>query len=108
MIGANDLFIAAQARTLGLRPVTNKTAEFGRVKGLALENWTLPVRRLAFEGRGIARGRPTGHSHAAEADHADHFELAAPVALHDESLGPRPTAAVTAGGFVCELPPSRG
>jgi hypothetical protein len=25
--------------------VTNNTAEFGRVKGLTLENWTLPVRR---------------------------------------------------------------
>jgi tRNA(fMet)-specific endonuclease VapC len=45
MIGANDLFIAAHARTLGLRLVTNNTAEFGRVKGLTLENWTLPVRR---------------------------------------------------------------
>jgi tRNA(fMet)-specific endonuclease VapC len=45
LIGANDLFIAAHARTLGLRLVTNNIAEFGRVKGLALENWTLPVRR---------------------------------------------------------------
>ena len=45
MIGANDLFIAAHARTLGLRLVTKKTAEFGRVKDLTLENWTLPVRR---------------------------------------------------------------
>jgi tRNA(fMet)-specific endonuclease VapC len=45
MIGANDLFIAAHARRLGLRLVTNNTAEFGRVKGLALENWTLAVRR---------------------------------------------------------------
>ncbi len=45
MIGANDLFIAAHARTLGLRLVTNNTAEFGRVKGLTLENWTLAVRR---------------------------------------------------------------
>jgi tRNA(fMet)-specific endonuclease VapC len=44
MIGANDLFIAAHARSLGLRLVTNNTAEFGRVKGLTLENWTLPVR----------------------------------------------------------------
>jgi tRNA(fMet)-specific endonuclease VapC len=44
MIGANDLFIAAHARTLGLRLVTNNTAEFGRVRGLTLENWTLPVR----------------------------------------------------------------
>ena len=45
MIGANDLLIAAHARSLGVRLVTNNTAEFGRVKGLTLENWTLPVRR---------------------------------------------------------------
>lgn len=41
MIGANDLFIAAHARSLGLILVTNNTREFGRVEGLALENWTL-------------------------------------------------------------------
>ena len=46
MIGANDLFIAAHARSLGLRLVTNNTAEFGRVKGLTLENWTLRGRRF--------------------------------------------------------------
>ena len=46
MIGANDLFIAAHARSLGLRLVTNNIAEFNRVKGLTLENWTTrPVRR---------------------------------------------------------------
>ena len=45
MIGANDLFIAAHARALGIRLVTNNTAEFERVRGLALENWTLPRRR---------------------------------------------------------------
>ena len=28
-----------------LKLVTNNTAEFGRVKGLAIENWTLPGRR---------------------------------------------------------------
>ena len=50
MIGANDLFIAAHARTLGLRLVTNNTAKFGRVKGLTLENWTLPVRRTRPRG----------------------------------------------------------
>ncbi len=44
MIGANDLFIAAHARSLGLRLVTNNTGEFKRVKGLALENWTLSIR----------------------------------------------------------------
>lgn len=45
MIGANDLFIAAHARSLDLRLVTNNTGEFERVKGLALENWTQPARR---------------------------------------------------------------
>jgi len=45
MIGANDLFIAAHARSLGLRLVTNNTDQFGRVKELTLENWTLPARR---------------------------------------------------------------
>jgi tRNA(fMet)-specific endonuclease VapC len=44
-IGANDLFIAAHARALGLTLVTNNTAEFARVKGLTLENWTLASRR---------------------------------------------------------------
>jgi tRNA(fMet)-specific endonuclease VapC len=41
MIGANDLFIAAHARSLGLTLVTNNTREFGRVSKLAIENWTL-------------------------------------------------------------------
>ncbi len=45
MIGANDLFIAAHARSLALTLVTNNTAEFERVRGLTLENWTLPYRR---------------------------------------------------------------
>ena len=45
MIGAYDLFIAAHARALGLTLVTNNTAEFERVKSLALDNWTRPVRR---------------------------------------------------------------
>jgi tRNA(fMet)-specific endonuclease VapC len=40
MIGANDLFIAAHARSLGLTLVTNNTAEFRRVRHLAVENWT--------------------------------------------------------------------
>jgi tRNA(fMet)-specific endonuclease VapC len=31
MIGANDLFVAAHARSLGLTLVTNNTREFGRV-----------------------------------------------------------------------------
>lgn len=45
MIGANDLFIAAHARAMGLTLVTNNTAEFERVPGLAVENWTRPRRR---------------------------------------------------------------
>jgi tRNA(fMet)-specific endonuclease VapC len=39
MIGANDLFIAAHARCLGLTLVTNNTREFARVPGLKIENW---------------------------------------------------------------------
>jgi tRNA(fMet)-specific endonuclease VapC len=39
MIGANDLFIAAHARSLGLVLVTNNTSEFSRVQGLQIENW---------------------------------------------------------------------
>jgi tRNA(fMet)-specific endonuclease VapC len=42
MIGANDLFIAAHARSLGMTLVTNNKREFGRVTGLKLENWTKP------------------------------------------------------------------
>ncbi|MGB8987595.1 MAG: type II toxin-antitoxin system VapC family toxin [Candidatus Sulfotelmatobacter sp.] len=40
MIGANDLFIAAHARSLGLTLVTNNTREFKRVRGLSIDNWT--------------------------------------------------------------------
>jgi len=43
-IGANDLFIAAHARALGLTLVTNNTAEFERVSKLKLDNWTRPSR----------------------------------------------------------------
>ena len=39
-IGANDLFIAAHARCLGLTLVTNNVREFSRVRSLAVENWT--------------------------------------------------------------------
>lgn len=39
MIGANDLFIAAHARSLGLTLVTNNTSEFSRVEALDIENW---------------------------------------------------------------------
>jgi tRNA(fMet)-specific endonuclease VapC len=40
VIGANDLFIAAHARCLGLTLVTNNTREFERVQSLHIENWT--------------------------------------------------------------------
>ena len=41
MIGANDLFIAAHARSLGLTLVTHNTQEFRRVNRLTVEDWTL-------------------------------------------------------------------
>ncbi|MGA9511352.1 MAG: type II toxin-antitoxin system VapC family toxin [Candidatus Sulfotelmatobacter sp.] len=41
MIGANDLFIAAHARSLGLTLVTHNTQEFRRVHRLTIEDWTL-------------------------------------------------------------------
>ncbi len=41
MIGANDLWIAAHARAMGLILVTNNTSEFSRVRDLRLENWAL-------------------------------------------------------------------
>jgi tRNA(fMet)-specific endonuclease VapC len=42
MIGANDLFIAAHARSLGLTLVTNNTREFARVPKLKIDNWARP------------------------------------------------------------------
>ena len=39
VIGANDLLIAAHARSLNLILVTNNTREFERVEGLRVENW---------------------------------------------------------------------
>lgn len=39
MIGNNDLWIAAHARSNGWILVSNNTKEFERVDGLALENW---------------------------------------------------------------------
>jgi tRNA(fMet)-specific endonuclease VapC len=39
MIGANDLLIAAHARSLDLTLVTNNEREFRRVHGLKIENW---------------------------------------------------------------------
>jgi len=42
MIGANDLLIAAHARSLDLTLVTNNTREFRRVRNLDIDNWTAP------------------------------------------------------------------
>ena len=39
LIGPNDLFVAAHARSLRLTLVTNNVREFGRVPGLQVENW---------------------------------------------------------------------
>ena len=38
-IGPNDMLIAAHALSRGLTVITDNTAEFGRVKGLKVENW---------------------------------------------------------------------
>ncbi len=38
-LGAADLMIAAHARSLGAIVVTNNLKDFGRVKGLQVENW---------------------------------------------------------------------
>lgn len=38
-IGANDLWIAAQALALGATVVTDNVGEFSRVTGLTVENW---------------------------------------------------------------------
>lgn len=40
MIGANDLLIAAHARSQNLTLITNNTREFRRVRDLSIENWT--------------------------------------------------------------------
>lgn len=40
-IGPNDMLIAAQALSRGLCVVTDNVGEFGRVKGLKVENWRL-------------------------------------------------------------------
>ncbi|WP_404290603.1 type II toxin-antitoxin system VapC family toxin [Microvirga sp. RSM25] len=39
LIGNNDLWIAAHAKSLGLILVTNNEREFQRVDGLTIENW---------------------------------------------------------------------
>ena len=41
IIGANDLWIAAHARTAGLTLVTGNEREFRRVPGLSIENWAV-------------------------------------------------------------------
>jgi tRNA(fMet)-specific endonuclease VapC len=41
-IGPNDLFIAAHALSLDATLVTNNVAEFSRVAGLRIEDWTAP------------------------------------------------------------------
>jgi len=41
LIGGNDLFIAAHARSLGITLVTHNTREFSRVPKLAVEDWTI-------------------------------------------------------------------
>lgn len=38
-IGPNDMLIAAHALSRGLTVITDNTAEFGRVKGLKVDNW---------------------------------------------------------------------
>ena len=38
-IGDRDTLIAAHAKSVRLTLVTNNTHEFGRIEGLALENW---------------------------------------------------------------------
>lgn len=39
LIGANDMLIAAHAKSLGYTLITNNTREFERVDGLLLDNW---------------------------------------------------------------------
>ena len=39
IIGSNDLFIAAHAKSLGAILVANNEKEFQRVEGLQIENW---------------------------------------------------------------------
>ena len=67
MIGANALFIAAHARSLGLRLVTNNIADFNRVTGLTLENWpTRSGRTSSPNRRQIAAGEDPGSTAKAD------------------------------------------
>ncbi|WP_408744420.1 PIN domain-containing protein, partial [Acetobacter nitrogenifigens] len=43
IIGMNDLLIAAHAYTLKATLVTNNTREFGRIRGLKVENWLVDL-----------------------------------------------------------------
>lgn len=43
IIGANDMLIAAHARSLHATLVTNNVREFGRVKKLRVENWAASI-----------------------------------------------------------------
>lgn len=57
MIGANDLMIAAHAKSLGAAIVTNNAKDFARVRGLRVENWmseTAPGKEPT--GRGLMAG----------------------------------------------------
>ncbi|MDR0843545.1 MAG: type II toxin-antitoxin system VapC family toxin [Acidobacteriota bacterium] len=40
LIGANDMLIAAHAKSLNMTLVTNNTKEFSRVADLSIEDWT--------------------------------------------------------------------
>ena len=40
LIGPNDMLIAAHALSIGATLITNNTAEFKRVKGLVVRNWS--------------------------------------------------------------------
>lgn len=42
-VGANDLLIAAHAKTLGLTLITDNRREFDRVPGLTVRSWGAPV-----------------------------------------------------------------
>ena len=45
IIGANDLLLAAHARSAGAALVTNNEGEFGRAPGLRMENWQADAAR---------------------------------------------------------------
>ena len=59
-IGPYDVLIAGQARARELTLVTDNTAEFTRVQGLKVEDWsgTTSPRRRTVSGRGPSRTAP--------------------------------------------------